>query len=91
MKTDWKGNEIPANEPPDTIIDVWEFEPGGEGYDTAIIRSYQEAISFVQDRIEQLMDQAEESDLRENGLKLTIKLKKIRLEDYQEACDSMEF
>jgi len=61
MNTDYHGKPVPDNESPDKIIDVWEIEPSLDtSYDYVTIRSYQDAVEYAKQVVEELMDNLEQ-------------------------------
>lgn len=81
-KHDWRGEEVPADQSPDTEILVWMFEPGSNGFDVVVIRDYFDAMEWATDKFEMLMDGAGEADLLEHGVALKAKLVRMTLREY---------
>lgn len=85
--TDWKGIAITELEPPDKVILVWEIsphptEPGDYYY--CLERGYQRAIELAQLAIANGMDETGEETLRAEGTTVVVKLREIRLDEYEE-------
>ncbi len=89
---DWQGQDVPADETDDTVITVWEIEPHTSGaYTHGVIRGYQEAVAFAKSVLEGLMDEPDsEEELREEGLAVTMRLREMRLSEYQEMVQEAE-
>ena len=84
---DHTGREITAVESPETRIKVWIITPHQlSDYDHAVIRCYQDAVAYAQDRVEQIMDDSD----REYPLTVTMDVTEMRLEEYEGIYLGME-
>lgn len=86
VATDWKGDPIPADEPPDAAIDVWEVSPHPDGeHQHAVVRSWQEVNAFLC-RVPQMYlcpTQSYKAECEE-GVEVTIRLKQMPLSVYRD-------
>lgn len=87
-RTDWRGEAIPGNESPETEILVWVITPGTEGFDECWCRDYFNAIAFAQDSILMKVDGAEQSDLIEHGVTVSMKLRRTTVAEYAEVQEN---
>jgi hypothetical protein len=57
-KRNWEGLEIVHKEDPEDTVLVWEIDPylGNHGYDVAIVREWQRMLSFIEDRLEDWLE-----------------------------------
>lgn len=81
---DWEGHPLPANESPDTVIDVWEISPAlglCEDADSIVVRDWHRLLDILQDRIVFLLDDRSRDDLIE-GVSLNCKLVQMQKADY---------
>jgi len=80
---DYHGREITVEEGPDTLIMVWTIEPAIDtGYDYAVNRCYQDAMTYAQNVVENLMDDPDQE------FPVTVKIgqEQMMLSDYEEIC-----
>jgi len=91
-KVDWRGEKLPNNESPESIINCWVIEPSrNKEFDEIWIRSYFDAMDYTSDLIQDLMDSTGEEDLLESGVTVNVKLKKVKLRDYLDVQDEEVF
>lgn len=85
MNTDWQGREIPADEPDDAVIDVWEVEPhlGNDHYTHLVERSWQDMLKYVGSQLDFWLEQFDEDDLRE-GVTIKLRVRKMSKSEYAE-------
>lgn len=81
--SDWEGKEIPEQEPPQTLITVWQIKPHptNSAYDACVCRSYNTACKMAKRAIEKLMETTEPEDLAD-GVTVTVQLIQMRKAEY---------
>lgn len=91
MKTDWQGKEIPADEPDDAVIDVWEVSPHltDDHFDCYVERSWQDMTDGVENGLAMFLEWFDEEQLRE-GVTITFKLKAMSKQEYEEIVANTE-
>lgn len=65
---DWQGKPVPADEPPETVIRVWEVT--GSDDERLIFRSWQRVLEHVSDDVEISL-----SEIEDVGHSITIKVR----------------
>ncbi len=92
LLTDHEGRPIPANEPDDAIIHVWEFSPHPNSeYDSCAERSWQRMLSLINDNLDIMLERYELSELMEEDFILKIRLRTMTKNDYQLLIENPDF
>lgn len=89
IEVDHEGLPIDENEHNDKEILVYEISPHltDGSYDSCIIRSYRGMLDFVSDHLETSLDNYTFDELLENPFTLTIGIKKMTVNDWNELND----
>lgn len=84
---DADGWVIPANEPPDNLVRVWEITPHHDkSFDYAVIRDYNSALDYANGRLNNLTEDADEGD----EIKVKMVLRSMTLREYEELTANLD-
>lgn len=72
---DWQNCDVPADEPPDTVIKVWKVtpEPSGDRFDHFLVRGWADMLDFVRDRTEKVLEGMDDVELK-GGVTVSVQL-----------------
>lgn len=77
---------IPTDETPETVIRVWEVGVSSGEYDFYLIRGWGDMLEFVSNHMEKMLEDCDlDTDLLKQGATVTVKLREMTKEEYNEA------
>ncbi|OWK34254.1 hypothetical protein [Fimbriiglobus ruber] len=88
--TDWEGRPVPADESPDTRINVWQISPHptDPAYDFYVERSWQAMLKYMRSGFEGLLERHEFVDGKNDALDIKVELVEMTLSEYDDIINA---